>query len=86
MLLDTQWEEMQAIRGANYFGKQFIKTNTRSKLHSAYVSGYVLTLLPEVLKDVRSNVGVSYALYDEGAFRNEQKGWANSYMPTMPEL
>ncbi|MEC8000073.1 MAG: alpha/beta hydrolase [Pseudomonadota bacterium] len=74
-----------AIRGANYFGKQAIETNTRSKLHSAYVSGYVLTLLPEVLKDVRSNVGVSYALYDEGAFRNEQKGWANSYMPTMPE-
>jgi hypothetical protein len=24
-----------------------------------------------VLKDVRSNVGVSYAFYDEGAYRNE---------------
>ena len=33
-----------AIRGANYFGKQALKSGTRSKLHSVYVSGYVLTL------------------------------------------
>ncbi len=36
-----------------------------------YVSGYVLTLTDEVLGDVRSNVGMSYAYYDEGAYRNE---------------
>ena len=28
-----------AIRGANYFGKQAIKNNSDSKLHSVYVSG-----------------------------------------------
>ncbi len=33
----------------------------------------MLTLLDEVLVDVRSNVGISYALYDEGAYRNELK-------------
>jgi hypothetical protein len=60
-----------AIRGANYFGREAQRTGLPSKLDSVYVSGYVLTLTDEVLTDVRSNVGVSYALYDEGAYRNE---------------
>ena len=60
-----------AIRGANYFGKEAQRTGKPSKLHSVYVSGYVLTLTDEVFGDVRSNVGVAYALYDEGAYRNE---------------
>ncbi|RZV39366.1 MAG: alpha/beta hydrolase [Chromatiales bacterium] len=59
-----------AIRGANYFGREAARTGNLSKLHSVYVSGYVLTLTDEVLQDVRSNVGVAYALYDEGAYRN----------------
>jgi hypothetical protein len=60
-----------AIRGANYFGREAQRTGQPSKLHSVYVSGYVLTLRDDVLGDVRSNVGASYALYDEGAYRNE---------------
>jgi hypothetical protein len=60
-----------AIRGANFFGREAATTGNPSKLHSVYVSGYVLTLTEEVLQDVRSNVGVAYALYDEGAYRNE---------------
>jgi hypothetical protein len=60
-----------AIRGANYFGKEAQRTGQPSKLHSVFVSGYVLTLTEEVLRDVRSNVGMSYAFYDEGAYRNE---------------
>ena len=71
-----------AIRGANYFGKQAIETGMPSKLHSVFVSGYVLTLTDVVLKDVRSNVGVSYAFYDEGAYRNELK---NGDMRRAPE-
>jgi len=74
-----------AIRGANYFGKQAIENNKPSKLHSIFVSGYVLTLLDNVLNDIRSNVGVSYALYDEGAFRNELTGWSASNMKIAPE-
>ena len=62
-----------AIRGANYFGKQAKRTGKPSVLHSVFVSGYILTLTDAVLKDVRSNVGISYALYDEGAYRNELK-------------
>ncbi len=60
-----------AIRGANYFGRESQETGRPSKLHSVFVSGYVLTLTDEVLNDVRSNVGMSYAFYDEGAYRNE---------------
>jgi hypothetical protein len=71
-----------AIRGANYFGKEAQRTGQPSKLNSVYVSGYVLTLTDEVLKDVRSNVGASYAYYDEGAYRNELK---NGDMRTAPE-
>ena len=74
-----------AIRGADYFGKEAIKENQKSKLHSVYISGYVLTLRDEVLRDSRSNMGVSYAYYDEGAFRNELKGWDAGNMEIAPE-
>ena len=74
-----------AIRGANYFGKQAKENNEPSLLHSVYVSGYVLTLTDRVLRDVKSNVGVSYALYDEGAFRNDLTGWAAADMTIAPE-
>ena len=70
-----------AIRGANYFGKQAIETGQPSKLHSVFVSGYVLTLRDDVLRDVRSNVGVSYAFYDEGAYRNELKNGDMRFAP-----
>ena len=74
-----------AIRGADYFGKQAIKNNTKSILNSVYVSGYVLTLRDSILKDSRSNMGISYALYDEGAFRSELKGWDAADMQIAPE-
>ena len=74
-----------AIRGANYFGKQAKENNEPSLLHSVYVSGYVLTLTDRVLRDVKSNVGVSYALYDEGAFRNDLTGWDAADMTIAPE-
>ena len=74
-----------AIRGADYFGKDAIKNDKESILHSIYISGYVLTLRDEILKNARSNIGVSYALYDEGAFRNELNGWDAADMRIAPE-
>ena len=74
-----------AIRGADYFGKDAIKNDKESILHSIYISGYVLTLRDEILENARSNIGVSYALYDEGAFRNELKGWDAADMRIAPE-
>jgi acetyl esterase/lipase len=71
-----------AIRGANYFGREAQRTGEPGKLHSVYVSGYVLTLKDEVLQDVQSNIGVSYAFHDEGAYRNELK---NGDMRIAPE-
>jgi len=70
-----------AINGASYFGVEAIRTGQRSKLNSVFVSGYVLSLSDDVLKDVRSNVGVSYAFYDEGAYRNELKNGDMRYAP-----
>ena len=74
-----------AIRGADFFGKEAINEKRKSKLHSVYVSGYVLTLRDEILRDSKSNMGVSYALYDEGAFRNELEGWDSGNMEIAPE-
>ena len=71
-----------AIRGGNYFGKKAAESGDPSKLHSVFVSGYVLTLRDDVLQDVRSNIGVSYAFYDEGAYRNELR---NGDMRVAPE-
>jgi len=71
-----------AIRAATYFGKRVGKSGKPSVIHSAFVSGYLLSFTDNVLKDVRSNVGTSYALYDEGAYRNELK---NGDMRRAPE-
>ncbi len=62
-----------ALQGASYFGREAEKSGQPSKIHSAFVSGYVLTLTDKILRSVRSNVGIGYALYDEGAYRNELK-------------
>jgi acetyl esterase/lipase len=62
-----------AVLGAAYFGRKAGRSGKPSALHSVFVSGYVLSFTDKVLKDVRSNVGTSYAYYDEGAYRNELK-------------
>ena len=74
-----------AIRGADYFGKEAIRSGKKSKLDSVYISGYVLTLQENILRDSKSNMGVSYALYDEGAFRNDLRGWDAGNMKIAPE-
>lgn len=67
------------LQGASYFGRE---AGGPGKLHSVYVSGYALSLTDRVLKNVRSNVGLSYAYFDEGAYRNELK---NGDMRRAPE-
>jgi len=62
-----------ALQAASHFGEEAIAKNARSKIHSAFISGYVLSLKSKILRTVRSNLGLSYGRYDEGAFRNEQK-------------
>ena len=74
-----------AIRGADLFGREAKKLNQKSKLHSIYISGFVLTLRNNILENIQSNAGVSYALYDEGGFRNELKGWDSTNMKIAPE-
>ena len=75
---------LAAMRGAQYFGKIAIKNESKSKLHSVFISGMLRMGFKEKdLKKVRSNIGVSYALYDEGAWQNEQK---NGNLENAPEI
>ena len=60
-----------ALKGASKFGKIADSMGVESRINSVFISGYVLTLKKEILDPVRSNMGLSYALFDEGAFRNE---------------
>ncbi|MBI5771809.1 MAG: alpha/beta hydrolase fold domain-containing protein [Verrucomicrobia bacterium] len=71
-----------ALQAASYFGAEAARTKSPSKVHSAFVSGYVLTNTERVLRSVRSNLGMSYARHDEGAYRNELK---NGDMRRAPE-
>ncbi|MFZ9839867.1 MAG: alpha/beta fold hydrolase [Opitutaceae bacterium] len=60
-----------ALQAASHFGREAERTGTPSKLHAVFISGYVLTLTERTLRPVRSHLGISYALHDEGAYRNE---------------
>lgn len=71
-----------AIQGASHFGQEARQTGRPSKLHSVFVSGYVLTLTERNLRSVASNIGIGYAFYDEGAYRNELR---NGDMRRAPE-
>lgn len=62
-----------ALLAAAYFGREAARTGRPSKLHSVFVSGYLLSFTEQNLRPIRSNLGTSYALHDEGAYRNELK-------------
>ena len=63
---------LAAIRGAQYFGDLAKKTSSKSKLHSVFVSGMIrMGFKNKDIKKIKSNVGLSYALYDEGAWQNK---------------
>ena len=73
---------LAAVRGAQYFGKEAISRETKSKLHSVYISGMVYRGLEEKnLTFIRSNTGLSYAFHDEGAFRNINGNGDMRYAP-----
>lgn len=44
-----------------------------NKIAAVFVAGYVLTLTDKVIEPIDANVGVDYAYYDEGAYRNEKR-------------
>jgi hypothetical protein len=53
-----------------------------SKLAAVFVGGYVLTMTNPVIGPIRSNVGMDYAYYDEGSYRNARR---NADMRQAPE-
>ena len=71
------------LQSASHFGGRQLKSSRKSpsraasasinreKLAAIFIGGYVLTLSNSILATVNANVGLDYALYDEGAFRTE---------------
>jgi hypothetical protein len=70
------------ILAARRYGRLADRTKQPSKLHSGFISGYVLSFTEENVRAARSNLGSSYAFHDEGAYRNELK---NGDMRRAPE-
>lgn len=58
-----------AYQAAVHFGQESVNNNGISKVHSVFISGYVLSITTSISFS-KSNMGMDYALYDEGAFRN----------------
>lgn len=58
-----------ALQAAIHFGKESVNNNGVSKVNSVFVSGYVLSIQSDIVY-AKSNMGIDYAFYDEGAFRN----------------
>lgn len=58
-----------AYQAAVHFGQKSVNNNGVSKVHSVFISGYVLSITSSITYS-KSNMGMDYALYDEGAFRN----------------
>ena len=59
-----------AYQAAVKFGQDAVNNNGVSKVHSIFISGYVLSIQANISYS-KSNMGMDYALYDEGAFRNK---------------
>lgn len=60
-----------AYQAAVHFGQEAVNNGGVSKVHSVYVSGYVISINTSIAYS-KSNMGMDYALYDEGAFRNAE--------------
>lgn len=69
------------IKAASKYGQEVVDgVVAKSRLSTVYISGYVMTFTTSDLAKSRSNMGASYALYDEGAFRNASPSADVRYM------
>lgn len=60
------------VKAASRFGLEVIDGKVeKSRLASIYISGYIRSFTASDLTNIRSNMGMSYAYYDEGAYQNE---------------
>lgn len=58
------------IRAATYFSNKAKADGSDNMLHSIYISGYIETITANWAQGVYNiNMGMGYALYDEGAYR-----------------
>jgi hypothetical protein len=59
-----------AYQASIYFGKRAVDNNGISKVHSVYITGYLISIDSNISYS-KSNMGLDFALWDEGAFRNK---------------
>lgn len=60
------------VKAAAKFGQEVLDGERKtSRLSSVFISGYIRSFTSSDLISVRSNMGMSYAYYDEGAYQNE---------------
>ncbi len=55
-------------------------TYAESIIKAAYISGYIKSSAANRFKNIRSNLALSYAYYDEGAFRYQDSNTAYEYV------
>lgn len=71
-----------ALQVAAYFGEEANRDKKPSKISSAFIVGYDLSLTNKTLRNIDSNLGLSYGYYDEGSYRNQNH---NAHMKNSPE-
>ena len=84
-----------ALASASIFGKRYADAldnaandterdlaKSQSKLAAIFIGGYVRSLTDKNLRHLNANVGMDYAFYDEGSYRNANK---NADMRNAPE-
>ncbi len=77
----------QAQRANSDGGKEITdaeraRARSFNKIAAIFVGGYVLSMTDETIQPIDANVGMDYAYYDEGAFRNEK---GHAIMKDAPE-
>ena len=56
--------------GATVTDAERARARAENKLAAVFVGGYVLTMTEDTIAPIDANVGMDYAWYDEGAYRN----------------
>jgi len=75
-------QRLDSEAGRTITAQETAKARAENKLSAIFVGGYVLTMSNSVLDTVDANVGMDYALWDEGAFRTRN---GNADMRTAAE-
>lgn len=66
-------KKKQANEGEKVAGEKKDSSKKENPIFAVYAGGYILSITDKLVSTCNSNIGIDYALYDEGAFRSESK-------------